>query len=142
MLAATALAGVALLLAACGGGDSTSDHADDFVTQANAVCAAASDELQKATVKAGLDPTKAQLQEFYAQSDKIAQEQLDGLTALTPPDESADQVDAYIEGLRQTLEQSRQDPSSITPAQFQKLADMADAAGLEAECGSGRGADG
>jgi len=144
-LAATALAGAALLLAACGGDDSTTDATDstdasaDYVTEANAICATASDELAQLAQTTGVDPQGAQLKAFYAGAEQILEKQVTGLTALEAPAGQEEQVDAYNQALEDLLVQFRKDPESVGTPEGNKIRELASAAGLQAECGSANG---
>jgi len=137
VLAATALASAALALAACGGGDdSTSAGTDDFVTQANAICATTNKALHQLIVETGLDPSKSQLEAYSKAQAQIAEKQINGLAALTAPEDLSEQFDAYIEAQKQTFEDFSQDPNSVGELDYQALDKQADDLGLQAECGS------
>jgi len=144
-LVAVALAGAALVLAACGGDDSTTDATDatsassDYVTQANAICATASDELTQLAQQTGVDPQGAQLKAFYAGAEKILEKQINGLTALEAPADQQEQVDAYNQALEDLLAQFRKDPASVGTAEGNKIRELATAAGLQEECGNANG---
>jgi len=141
-LVAAALAALALVLAACGGDDSTTDSTEasgDYVTEANAICATASDELQQLAQKTGVDPQGAQLEAFYAGAEQILEKQVTGLTALEAPAGQEEQVDAYNQALEDLLVQFRKDPASVGTPEGNKIRELASAAGLEAECGNANG---
>ena len=136
MLAAVALVGAAFVLAACGGDDSTSAETDDFVAQANAVCSTANKELHQLIVETGLDPSKSQLEDYSKAQAQIAEKQINGLAALTAPEDLSEQFDAYIEAQKQTFEDFSKDPNSVGELDYQALDKQADDIGLQAECGS------
>jgi len=143
--AVAALAVSMLALAACGGGDDTSATTDttqgtpltesDYVSQANAICATANDQLAALQADVGANPTQEQLDQFYADAEPIIEEQVNALSALGAPEGETAQVDAMNEAMQQALEQFKQDPES-TQALTKSIDKQADALGLKAECGS------
>jgi len=142
--AAAALAASMLILAACGGGDDTvtTDSTQgtpltesDYVSQANAICATANDQLEELQADLGPNPTQQQLDQFYADAEPVIEQQVNALSALGAPEGQVEQVDAMNEAMQQALEEFKQDPES-TQDLTDSIDEQADALGLKAECGS------
>ena len=86
-LAALAVVGAAVAIAGCGGGDDSGGalSADEFRTQADAICADANTRLEALDEPTGNDQVLGFLQSGLA----VQQEQLDKLKALEPPNDLA-----------------------------------------------------
>src|SRR3712207_1401202 len=84
-LAALAVLGAAAAIAGCGGGDDDSGalSADEFRSQADAICADANTRLDALDEPTGPD----QVLGFLQSGLTVQQEQLDKLKALQPPDD-------------------------------------------------------
>ncbi len=120
-----------------GGDDSTSAGTDDFVTQANAICATANKSLHQLIVETGSGSEQVATRGLQrGAQDQIAEKQINALSALSAPEDQAEQFDAYIEAQQQTLEDFMQDPNSVGELDYQALDEQADELGLQAECGS------
>ncbi|MGE0026454.1 MAG: hypothetical protein AB7O78_01325 [Thermoleophilia bacterium] len=104
VIAAIGIAGAA----GCGGDDdSAALSRDEFVTQANAICAAGNATIAAAVPKDG-PPGPA----FYETIVETTQGTVDGVAALVPPDEMKADVDAMIADARQALSDMRATPAA------------------------------
>jgi hypothetical protein len=148
----------AFVATGCGGGDDTSSSTtaaagasgasgtaltqDQWVTQANAICAAGNKETDAAAQDAfgGQQPSQAQIEQ-YATDVLIPsiQGQIDAIRALTPPEDIADDATAFLDDAETALDQVRDDPSTIAAGNsdgpFADVSQEAHDLGLT-ECGS------
>jgi hypothetical protein len=137
-----------LVLAGCGGGDSSSTTAlskSEFVAQGNAICAKGDKEINAAAEKTFTQsqaPSQATQEKFV--TDTVIpsiQGQIDGIDALPPPSGDEDQVQAIVDAAQGALDKVKADPSSITGQgsgsdPFADANKLANAYGLD-QCGSG-----
>ena len=101
-----ALAGAALMLGACGGGDSGGDRLSsaEYTKQATAICT--SSEKKTNALK---EPTKPEeVKAFLQQGIDITQENLDKFKALNPPENLQDEHDAAVKAEQQALDKLQQ----------------------------------
>jgi hypothetical protein len=104
------IAAGALAFAGCGGGgDSSTTGAsgasgtagatplsqDEFVSQANAACADANQQVEALTAPAASDPIES-LEPFLAKEIAIGSELLAKLSAITPPEDLQSDYDQYL----------------------------------------------
>lgn len=140
---ATALA-TAIMLAGCEGGGVSQE---EFVEEANAICEehrAAIEEEASQLMAGGELPSPEEFGQL-AHGTIIPEldEQFSRLGELEPPDELADDFEAYVSEGEEKIAEMEQDPSIITdPGNFQELNAQADEAGLSSAChvGPGEGA--
>jgi hypothetical protein len=147
----------AIFVAGCGGDDDTSSTTgtsgasgvsgaalsqEEFVSQANDICAAGNKETDAAAndTFSGGQPSQAEIEQFA--TDVLipsVQGQIDAIRALVPPEEIADQVTTFLDDAESALDDVRDDPSSIAVSDnagpFADVNKEADALGLT-ECGS------
>ena len=131
-LLAVIAVGAAFGAAGCGGDDETTSATttavgatgeagvpvsdDEFVTEANAICAAGNGEIDTAAEElftAG-EPTDAELDQFA--NDVLVpsiEGQIEAIGALTPPDEIADEVTTFLEDAEAALDEVESDPSLL-----------------------------
>ncbi len=122
----------ALAVAGCGDDDETTDTTgasgasgvtgtalteDEWIEQADAICAAGDKEIDQAgnELFGGQQPSQADLEQFA--TDVLVpniQSQLDGLRALTPPEDIADDVTTLLDDANEALDEIRDDPSLVT----------------------------
>jgi hypothetical protein len=146
-----------LVLAGCGGGDSSSTTGasgtsgtqgaalskSEFLAQGNAVCTKGDNEINAEAKKVftqGQAPSQADQEKFV--TDTVIpsiQSQIDGLSALSPPSGDEDQVQAIIDAAQSALDQVKADPSLLTESggsdPFAEANKLANAYGLD-KCGS------
>jgi hypothetical protein len=148
----------ALAIAGCGDDDDTSSTTgasgasgitgtaltqDQWVQQADAICAAGDKETDAAAEElfGGQQPTQAEIEQ-YATDVLIPsiQGQIDAIRALTPPEEIADDVTTFLDDADAALDEVRDDPSLIAASDnagpFEEVNQEAKALGLQ-ECGGG-----
>ena len=121
----------AIFVAGCGGDDDTSSTTgtsgasgvsgaalseDEFVSQANAICKAGEKELnaQIQDTFGGQQPSDAELEQFV--NDTLVpsiQGQIDGVRALVPPEDIADDVTSFLDESEDALGQIQDDPSLV-----------------------------
>jgi hypothetical protein len=104
------IAAGALAFAGCGGGDDSSTTGasgasgtagatplsqDEFVSQANAACADANQQVEALTAPAASDPIES-LEPFLAKEIAIGNELLAKLSAITPPEDQQSDYDQYL----------------------------------------------
>jgi len=125
VLPALALA-LGLALTGCGGSDGSDSDAksdapaishDDFVEQANAICADANADLQAAGADLGTNPTQDDLVAFI--SDTAVpnfQGQHDAIAELGVPEGHEDDVDALLDALQDGIDKVTDDPDgAVSP---------------------------
>lgn len=136
--------GLAGGLAACGSDDSSSSDSsssssssdapttDDFVAEANAVCANLYPAING--VGATLDPSDPST--VTSAFLPLVQELQDQLAALTPPDEVADTYNQALASQQESLDAITADPSSIFTLDDTSVNAAFDEIGVD-QCGSG-----
>lgn len=121
---AAALA-MAIALAGCGGGgeSSTTSEAlskDEFITQADQICATGTDEFDAALEEfsAGGQPSDEEAATFFAETlfpsykDQAAQ-----IDALAAPEGDEEEVDAIITALNDAIAEAESDPEAAIAAE-------------------------
>jgi hypothetical protein len=98
-LAAVVLAGAAVLISACGGSDSLSG--EDFISQADKVCRQNQQQFDRIQRKP--PRTAAQAETQAAALVGVAQDALDELRDLTPPEDARDAYDRYLASRERAL---------------------------------------
>jgi hypothetical protein len=101
-------------LAGCGGDDdgSAALSRDEFVTQANAICAAGNAKIEAAVPENATGPPSGDAGErFYETIVDETQGTVDGIAALEPPDEITSEVDAMVAAAREVLTEMRATPA-------------------------------
>ena len=99
VLASIAGAGV-LLLAACGGDGGEQLSKDEWLEQADAICAQADEDVEALT-----EPTKLdEIPEFTDTASEISRDALSNLRALQPPEEDQATVDEMLDLVEQQIE--------------------------------------
>ena len=122
----------ALAVAGCGGDDDTTTDTtgatgatgvsgtaltqDEWVKQADAICAAGDKEINAAGQEAfgNGQPSQDEIEQFA--NDTLipnVQSQLDAIRALTPPEEIADEVSSFLDDANAALDEIRDDPSLV-----------------------------
>lgn len=106
-----------LIAAGCGGDDD--DEAltkQEFITQADQVCAEGQAEIGKEADKVFKgQPSKAETEKFTTETAiPNIQSQIDGVRALTPPEGDEDQVNEITDSAQAALDEMKQDPSLLT----------------------------
>lgn len=112
-------------VAVAGCGDDDDDAADgsgetlteeEFVTQANQICAAGDEDIDQAANETfgGGQPSRAELEDFVGETILPSiQEQIDSISALSAPEEIADDVDTFLEDAETALAEVEADPVQI-----------------------------
>ena len=149
----------ALAVAGCGGDDDTTSDTtgasgtsgvtgaaltqEEWVKQADALCAAGDKEINQAGQElfGGAQPSNDQIEQFA--TDVLIpniQSQLDGIRALTPPEDIADDVTTLLDDANEALDEIRDDPSLVLASDadspFADVNQQAQDLGLK-NCGSG-----
>lgn len=149
-IAVAACAALALGVAACGGDDGGETTAvetqtkEEWVKQADEICAAGDAEIQQAAQDAGLSgsSTPEELSEFY--TDTVLpniESQRDQIEALPAPEGSEDDASAMIDALDQAIEDAKADPDALVQGDgsaFDDVNQQAQELGLT-DCGNGSG---
>jgi hypothetical protein len=116
-----------LAIAGCGddGGDALSE--EEFVEQANEICAEGEAELQEAGAALD-DPTSEDVAEFAGVYEENVSDQIDELDDLEAPESIADDVDAVLTDAREALEDAVQllhdDPEAAFAEEEDPFADV------------------
>jgi hypothetical protein len=106
--AAVAVAGTA----GCGGDDDSALTRDEFVTQANAICAAGNAKIEAAVPESSSGPPSGDAgARFYETIVDETQGTVDGIAALEPPDEMKADVDAMVAAAREVVSEMRATPA-------------------------------
>jgi len=124
------------------GGSGAALTQEEWVSQADTICAAGNKETDAVADElfGGQRPTQAEIEQ-YATDVLIPsiQGQIDGIRALTPPAEIADDVTTFLDDADAALDEVRADPGVIAASDgagpFADVNEEAKALGLE-ECGS------
>jgi hypothetical protein len=137
-------AGGALAVTGCGDDDETTTSAslteDEFVSQANEICATGDKEIDAVARETftGQEPSDAEVEQFA--TDVVIpsiQGQIDAIRALTPPEEIAGDVTTFLDDAEAALAEVEDDPlllqASDNAGPFADVNDQADALGLT-EC--------
>jgi hypothetical protein len=141
---------VAIAAAGCGGdGDDTSATTaalskDEFVTQANEICAKGSDEIDAAAADVfggGSQPSPEEGQQFITETViPTIQGEIDDIKALGAPAGDEEQVTAILDAAQQGVDAGKADPSVLEGGQqndpFAESDKLAKAYGLT-ECAGG-----
>jgi hypothetical protein len=123
-----ALVAVALVVAGCGGGDSTTDSTAsltkaEFLKQGNAICKEGNDEIESEFEKFAKEnnlskkkaPTEAQLEEAAEQFlIPVVSKQIDGLRALGAPSGEEEKINTLLDNAEAALEEVEEDPSLVS----------------------------
>lgn len=132
-LFAAPLIGAALIFTGCGGSDDKGLSKADYVTQADAICQKASDQLDKDSTAAvtalGTDsPTPEQLAKI---ATDVALPNLEGqltdLKALDAPKDDKDAVEALYTSLDGAITKSKADPTVLFNSDSGAVSPFADA---------------
>ena len=102
-------------LTGCGGSDDETLTHDEFVTQANKICADGSAELEEATAAIGDAPTDEQIASFV--TDTLVpniDDQKEAIDDLSPPEDDEAAVEEMIDALGDGLDTLEDDPMAIT----------------------------
>jgi hypothetical protein len=150
-LAALATSG-ALALAGCGGDDDTATTAsggaeaggasgpaltkDQFIAQADAICAAGDRTIEEAieALGRGGEPSPADLHQFSIIAVPAIQQEVDAIEALPPPEGDEDEVEAILAAVQKGIDEIRSDPTSIESDPLAEADRLAEDYGLE-QCG-------
>jgi hypothetical protein len=120
---------------ACGGDDDSSSSSgstaaalskDEFVTQANQICADGNKEIDAAGSElfSGGQPSKEEQDQFITETVLPSiSDQVDQIEALGAPEGDEDQVNAIIESARSDLDAAEADPSILTGGGADPFAD-------------------
>jgi hypothetical protein len=112
----------AVAVAGCGGSDDTSSTAtaiskDDFIAQADQICAAGNKADAAASKEAfsGGQPTEAEVASYVTDSVVPSiQGQIDDIRALGAPEGDEAEVNSFLDTAQEALDQVEADPSAIT----------------------------
>ena len=122
MILAGLLAALVLIAAGCGDDEeSTPLTKEEFIAQADAICVAGDEEINAAAEEQFGDLTKeppVEEQEAFL-ADVVASsyaERTEEISALTPPEEDAEEVDALVASLEELTEQIENDPAAVLEA--------------------------
>ncbi|MEZ5061595.1 MAG: hypothetical protein R2700_08815 [Solirubrobacterales bacterium] len=135
VLALGAAAAIAVGFAACGsddgGGDTATDTTtisqDEFVTQANQICAQGNKDLQGG-------PQNGVFESFVTDTFiPNIQGQIDAIRALGAPEGQEEQITQFLDDAENDLDSLKSDPSSLSENSFKKVNQEAAALGLD-EC--------
>lgn len=139
MLALGAAGAIAIGFAACGSDDDGDDTAatdattattiseDDFVTQANQICADGNKELNGG-------PQDGDIEAFVTDTFiPNIQSQIDAIRALGAPEGQEEQITEFLDGAEDDLDSLEADPSSLSESSFKETNQRAEALGLT-EC--------
>jgi hypothetical protein len=144
--AIAAVAAIAVAGAGCGGGDDDSSTTalskDEFVTQANQICADGNDKVDAAAkdVFSSGQPSQDDVNSFV--TDTVIpniQDQIDQIRALGIPEGDEDQVNAILDSAQSDIDAAKEDPTIISDAKgdpFKETNKLAAAYGLN-ECANG-----
>jgi hypothetical protein len=131
VLASIGGAGV-LLLAACGGDGGERLSKAEWIEQADAICARASEDVEALT-----EPTKLdEIPEFTDTASEISRDALSDLRALQPPEEDQTTVDEMLDLVEQQIEIGEQIGEAAEDGdqdEVQRLADETDPIENEAD---------
>lgn len=144
MILVGVVAALALIAAGCGGDDEESSPPltkEEFITQADEICAAGDEEISAAATEQFGDLAEeppVEDQEAFL-SDVVASNyegQLDDLRALNPPEEDAEQVETIFNALDELTVQLQEDPGTVLEAtEPPEASQLAQDYGLQ-NCGS------
>ncbi|HEX3608167.1 MAG TPA: hypothetical protein VHU14_00645 [Solirubrobacterales bacterium] len=139
---------VAMFIAGCGGGDSSSDSTISkavFIKKADAICKASIERIETSFISylrksgGGTHPGKAAEEELVGKVlVPSVQREVKELRALGAPSGDEDRVDAIVEALEEGAETAESDPAAVTSSSevvFGIASRLAKEYGLEA-CGS------
>ncbi len=149
VLALAAFAAVAMIVAGCGGGDSTTDSSSltkaEFLKQGNAICAKGNKEIQEGfeefEKENGLQkkqPTEEQLTEAIETIVlPSVSDQVEGIEDLGAPSGEEAKVEAITDAASEAVEKGEEDPASLTSEKadpFAKANELSNEYGL-VKCG-------
>jgi hypothetical protein len=146
----SAVVAVAIALVGVGCGDDSSSSGDssssasitkeEFVTQANAICAEGNKEIDagaQETFSAG-KPSEADIEKFATETlIPSVEQQVADIRALGAPEGDEDQVNAILDAADQGLEEAKSDPSVVADEKADPFAEankLANDYGIS-ECG-------
>lgn len=114
------LAGLVLLLAACGGGGEEISR-EEYLRRAQAICRQGNEELEAASkkafddVKEGEKPSEEQVGDFVRQTVvPMIRAQVEELRDLPPPKKAADRVDEIYSAVEVALDELEAAPKRLT----------------------------
>lgn len=131
VLASIAGAGV-LFLAACGGDGGERLSKDEWIEQADAICAQADEDVEALTEPTQLD----EIPEFTDTASEISRGALSDLRALQPPEEDQATVDEMLDLVKHQIEIGEQIGEAAEDGdqdEVQRLADESDPIESEAD---------
>jgi len=114
----TTAAGATGATGATGAGTGEPLSQEEFITQADAICAEsdiAIDEAAAETFGGGGQPSKKEQEQFVTDSVvPLFEDTIDGLSALTPPEGDEDQINELLDAAEGALAEIEDNPGSIT----------------------------
>jgi len=133
-------------VAGCGGddGDDAALSRDEFVTQANAICATGNAAIEAGFTAGGPPgpPSGAAAERLYETVVTETQRSIDGVAALEPPEDMRDDVDALIAAAESAMSEVRATPAAeffaSTDDPFAEVNGLANELGLT-DCGTSEG---
>ena len=137
---------VALIAAGCGsddgGGDDSSPELtkEEFITQADAICADGEAELTAAAEEqfgsATEPPSQKEQEEFISTTvaDNL-QSQLDQIRELNAPDADEEQLNEILDSLQSLIDRARDEPAAVLAGEETGASELAGEYGLTS-CGS------
>ncbi len=121
-----ALAAISMIVAGCGGGDSTDSTSSltkaAFIKQGNAICAEGNKEIEEGfeefaeenNLPKNKRPSKAQLTEVVEEVVLPAvEDQVESIRDLGLPSESSKEADEVVKAAEAGVEKAEEDPSSL-----------------------------
>ncbi len=112
----------AVAVAGCGDDDDETTTAaealteEEFVSQANEICAAGDEDIDQVANETfgGGQPSRAELEDFVGDTVVPSiQEQIDSISALSAPEEIADDVNTFLDDAETALAEVEADPVQI-----------------------------
>jgi hypothetical protein len=147
-IVAAAVAVLAIAAAGCGGDDDETTAAqtltkDEFIAQADEICAAGDDEIEAAAQDLGASPSQEEATQLVTDvALPSVQEQRDSIAALGAPEGDEDEVQAILASLDEAIAAVEADPASVLSSSsdpdnpFAEVDQLAQDYGLT-DCGNG-----
>lgn len=126
---------IAGLLAACGGETALSQ--EDFISQAEEICASSNEDLDSIGEELTADSTDEEVEDVAVQAADTIEGAIDQIRELGAPEGTQDELNAILDDTTAALDELREDPVGMMERGEDPLADVSDrlsAFGLE-ECG-------
>lgn len=97
------------------GGEGVALTDEEFIAAGNEICAAGNEEIDQAANETfgGQQPTDAQIEQFAGILVPSIQAQIDGIRALTPPEDLAADIETFLGDAEDALSEVEADPSLL-----------------------------